>query len=285
MTKFLVAGLVLLAQQAVAEESVTLSFGYQPSSIYQIEHESRSQTKMQLLAGAEDVSSSIDLKMPADLKIIQTRTQSIETGEKDSSGVFPITVVLQSSKTYVSVDGADYVERVTSADQLQGISFHGEVQVNGETKPKSFTGEGLTAEMESLIQTVFDGLVTSNLLADKVVKVGQTVPMVIPLRIPVGELGVVNIEIETLYTLVDVMRGVANFDVSSKVLMSTELENANYLAEGSGDGEMLYDLANKISPVNSSRMDFTMKIPIEDYVLNFSSATDSVVRTSVKRLQ
>jgi hypothetical protein len=148
---------------------------------------------------------------------------------------------------------------------------------------KSASGEGATDELKVMMQSVFEQLANSNVMAGKTVSVGETVPFKLPMSIPVGDLGTVNFEMEMLYTLESIENSIANFDIRFSAVISSQLKEASIIVEGAGSGIMKYDVIKKIAPVMTSKMTMDLKVPLEGAYLELTSISDSNIRTSVEK--
>jgi hypothetical protein len=150
---------------------------------------------------------------------------------------------------------------------------------------KSTSGEGASDELKTIMQSIFEQMANSNVMAVKKVKVGETVPFKhkLPISIPVGDLGAVTFEMEMLYTLEDITNNIANFNINFSAVVSSQLKEANISVEGSGSGVMKYDLIKKIAPITTLKMQMDLKVPLEGNYLELTSASDSNTRTSVEK--
>jgi hypothetical protein len=281
--KYLLFLMILLSQHAFGEQVVELDLGYQDESNYKIEQETLSEMKMDFSGDLEKAPEKLRSQLPMNLKMKQITVQSINTGSKESNQTYPLSMLVESSKTYASINGSDYTEQPSGASSLQGVTINGLVHPNGKMEYKSASGEGATDELKVMMQSVFEQLANSNVMAGKTVSVGETVPFKLPMSIPVGDLGTVNFEMEMLYTLESIENSIANFDIRFSAVISSQLKEASIIVEGAGSGIMKYDVIKKIAPVMTSKMTMDLKVPLEGAYLELTSISDSNIRTSVEK--
>jgi hypothetical protein len=283
--KYLLIWIVLLSQNAFSQQVVDIDLGYQDSSNYKIEQETISQMKMDFSGDIENAPPKLRSQLPMNLKMKQITVESIKTGAKESNNSFPLSMLVESSKTYVSINGSDYMEIASGADKLEDVTINGVVHQGGKMEYKSTSGEGASDELKTIMQSIFEQMANSNVMAVKKVKVGETVPFKhkLPISIPVGDLGAVTFEMEMLYTLEDITNNIANFNINFSAVVSSQLKEANISVEGSGSGVMKYDLIKKIAPIKTLKMQMDLKVPLEGNYLELTSASDSNTRTSVEK--
>jgi hypothetical protein len=127
--KYLLIWIVLLSQNAFSQQVVDIDLGYQDSSNYKIEQETISQMKMDFSGDIENAPPKLRSQLPMNLKMKQITVESIKTGAKESNNSFPLSMLVESSKTYASINGSDYMEQASGADKLEGVTING-VQIH-----------------------------------------------------------------------------------------------------------------------------------------------------------
>ena len=157
------------------------------------------------------------------------------------------------------------------------------IQEDGTMEFISIDGEGATQELENIIQSSFEQILSSNLLAAKKLKLGDSFPVKLPMSFPIAGFGVINFDIEMLYTLNNISENIANFDISFSMVVSSELKKANISAFATGKGTMQYDTINKVSPLMESTMEMNLQIPLEGVYLKAKSVSDSRITTSFNK--
>jgi len=275
--------LVLFTQQAIGEQTVELSLGYQESSNYRIEQEILSEIKMDYSGDLDAAPSEIQSQFPMNLKMKQETLQLIETGNLESNNTYPVSMVVEKSKTYASINGADFVAQPSGASRLEGVTIKGIIHPDGKMEYKSASGEGATDDLKSMMRSIFEQMANSNLMAGKSVEVGETVPFKLPMSIPVGNMGSVNFEMEMRYTLEKVVNDIANFKINFSAIVSSDFKEANINITGSGSGLMTYNTLKKIPPLMTSEMQMDLKVPIKGGYLEITSISNSNIRTSVEK--
>ena len=277
--KYLVVAFLFLSQLSLAEDKVQLALGYQDSSNYRITQESTSEMKMDFFGDKEASSIELQSQLPMHIKAKQEALQLIETGIPQQDGSYSVSMVIKKNKTYSSINGAEYVEQPTGTSRLEGATINGVVHSDGKMDYKSASGPRVTDEMKTTLQSVFDQLTSSNQLAGKSVAIGETVPLKLPMSIPVGNMGAVNFEMEVSYTLSGIENSIANFELDYSVIVSSDLESASISIKGTGTGLMTYDIVNKISPTVISEMKLNLLVPVQGGFLDLSSTNSSNIQT------
>lgn len=123
--KYILILTVLFSQYAHGEQIVELDFSYKSSSVYIIEQETMNVMKINYSGDLNDAPDRIRAKLPMDLKVKQEMLQSVKTGSKSSEGTYPVSIIVESRKTYVSVDDSKYVEQTSDFNnRLVGVTIN-----------------------------------------------------------------------------------------------------------------------------------------------------------------
>lgn len=282
--KYILILTVLFSQYAHGEQIVELDFSYKSSSVYIIEQETMNVMKINYSGDLNDAPDRIRAKLPMDLKVKQEMLQSVKTGSKSSEGTYPVSIIVESRKTYVSVDDSKYVEQTSDFNnRLVGVTINGFVHPNGKMEYKSASGKGASNEIKKMMRSIFDQVSSSNVMAGSKIKVGETVPLKLPMSVPVGDSRVVQFDMGMFYTLDKVINDIAHFNVRYSAVVNSELnDELNISVKGQGKGVMVYDVIKKIAPLTKADITIDMKVPLNDGFLDVSSKSYSNIRTRVE---
>lgn len=277
--KHLLMTLLFFVQPSLAAEVVELSFGYQKSSNYLVSQKNTSDMTMGFSGDLNSLPMALRQKLPLKVKAIQEVDQIIETGDLNSDDTYPITLLTNKNKTLVSINGADYNEQPSTRVSLEGLKIQGIMHTDGKMEYKSASGGSVTDEIKATLQSVFEQLSSSNIMAGTSSSIGETTSFRTPMSIPVGDMGAVNFEMDIGYTLNSIQNNMANYKIKFDVVISTKLKEANIKLVGSGFGVMEYDILNKFSPIITSETNMDVQIPFKGGFLDLSLVTYSNIRT------
>lgn len=148
---------------------------------------------------------------------------------------------------------------------------------------KSASGKGASNEIKKMMRSIFDQVSSSNVMAGSKIKVGETVPLKLPMSVPVGDSRVVQFDMGMFYTLDKVINDIAHFNVRYSAVVNSELnDELNISVKGQGKGGMVYDVIKKIAPLTKADITIDMKVPLNDGFLDVSSKSYSNIRTRVE---
>ena len=114
-----------------------------------------------------------------------------------------------------------------------------------------------------MMASLFEQFTGTGMLDDVEVALGQTVPVRLPMTVPVAELGNMEIEIIMYYTLNSIENGLGNFGIGMDMQMSMEIQESLVTVTAKGDGRMVYDIAGEYTPYSDIDMTMNFNIPVE----------------------
>jgi len=264
--------LLQASSNSIGSGSVDLIFRYYPNTTLTIDSLINSDMEMHFEGDENSLPQDLRDKFPIKILGKQVSTQMISTGESDKNGYFPIKIVVEKNRQFLSLDGLS-MDELPDSRKLEGIVIHGQVSSDGSME--YISTEGADKEFESIMKSTFEQLRNSNIMSGEKVEIGQTVSKTIPLHLPIKTDGHMNLNMKMDFTLQTINEDIAVFNVSHDIVVDSDLVSANIDATLSGIGNMTYDINKKYSPIDTSKMIMNMKIPMHGGLVHINSINDA----------
>ena len=244
-----------------AQETVLLKMGYSPDSAFVM---SETSDMLMTMNAPKDTSRFPPEKLaefPLNIRQKGETTTRITSGSVEADGSYRVSMTLESGTSSVSVNEGYWTEQPVAADYLGDAAMEARVHENGQVELLSLAGEPVPDELESLIDAMYQQILGTG-LDDVNVAVGQTVPVRMPIELPLGEMGNMDVELLMYFTLDGIEEGLGLFDIDMNMQMTMEVEGTLLAMNATGTGKMTYDPVEEYSPM--TEMDMTMKVTVPD---------------------
>ncbi len=254
--------LLFVAQFALhAQEKMVFSTGYLPNKIYEQTNTQIIQMEL-LFTGDEEVIAYIE-ESQSNPMVTEERSNivsTIITGAEGEDGFFPFSMELVGMNNEFLPDGA---------------KVHGKLMFPSLFNFDSVSGVNFDKEMEGMFLEGLSDIIEQFPFPNRALAVGDTFSESTPVVIPLGGTPI-EMEILTLYELKEIDGDQAVFDIKQDLQASMEMEDvdAGFIKlKGNGEGDMIYDVANKF--ILSTKMHFDMEFDFD--------VKDSDVKVEVKQ--
>ncbi len=269
--------LFLLSLPALGEDQVQLILGYQSNSKFTITTETTSNTSMQFDGNKELLPEELKAQFPMEVLGSGLISQIITTGANEADGSYLVDMHIDQQRNQMSINGLD---RRIPPGKLEGATVLGKAWPGGHLEYSSMNGPNVDGELESIMKTVFLQLGSSNQLAERTVKLGETTSVQMPMSFPIGGGKAANFDMKMDYKLNSIEGDIANFDVRFSALVNAALEASSINIIGSGTGTITYDIVNQYSPEVNSTMELKLTAPLHGGTLINSSISKTKVSTT-----
>ncbi len=268
---------------SLAADRVELKFRFTPMTDYRIEdklfHRMTIALENPLLAREE-----MRDQFPVSMESREDKVVEVVTGSFTDKKSYPITVELLKDDQIVSVNGSPQQNMNTSGSILLGVSVHGMVYSNGQTKFTAVDGKELSEEKRKIILSIFEQVLKAfNKLEAKSAAVGESIIQKEPLDIQIPGVGSFKMDMTGVYRLVKIEDGLAYFDTSYtfNFIGSTDPKPTNKI-EGSGDGvgKFIYSINYRTRVKDGATIKGKMTIPTDHgkLIVSIHSITTSTVK-------
>lgn len=238
-----------------AQESVLFKQKYLPEKTY------KSSTK---------ISTNFTMNIDGEKEAVE------ELGEAQNQ--FPMKISSEidieiTNKTGSKEDGK--IPFIITYDKLQSKNV-----INGEettapnpfenTQIKGYYTDGIVAHIDEIIGfqgdeklknmliNMFENLSQNIKFPDYPLKIGEQFNQHIPMTVPVPEVGNFDLDMNYIYTLIDIKNNFGYFDLEIQFTMNTQLKDKEMTMNGFGNGKIQFDMTNSMMSLMNSNINVKM---------------------------
>lgn len=219
-----------------SKEILDFKIGYSPQTSYRQVVEQSSDTELLYIASDEllEKLKSNGVENPTLAKSITIIESVFKTGKIEKDGNFPVVI--------------EFLKTTNSENKIiipNGTLIYGKASVSTMPKLDSVVSKELDETFKkNLLQTV-QSMFSQIALPEKKMKIGESFTQVTPLTIPLAG-NSIEMEITTIYKLVNMTDQIANFDIDQKYVAKIAFDEGkfNINSDGNGNGKLVYDIPN-----------------------------------------
>jgi|GEM_PF-2532678 len=253
----------LLSLPVSAQDTVLLKMSLSPDTAFRLSQTSVNDMVMDASKAWHLPRNDENQQFPMHIQQKAEQVSRLETSAVDADGSFLVSMTIESGTSSVSVNEGFWTEQPGLSDYLGQAMMEARILSNGEMQFISVGGQPVPPEMEAMMASLFEQFTGTGMLDDVEVALGQTVPVRLPMTVPVAELGNMEIEIIMYYTLNSIENGLGNFGIGMDMQMSMEIQESLVTVTAKGDGRMVYDIAGEYTPYSDIDMTMNFNIPVE----------------------
>ncbi len=264
-----------LSLNGYAQNEITFKIQYKPETTYSQIIEQISDSEMKY-SGSEEFLQMITksgIKNPISINQ-KFKIESVCKTGKMSDGVnFPLTIELT---------------KITTSDGVKpmpdGIIFSGHGSIDKMLTIDSIVSDKLDEELKKKLLQSMQNIYAQLSFPEKKIKTGESFTIETPLSIPVGK-EKIDMNLTNNYTLLSVVDGIADFDVSQlcTMKMKSTVEEYALNAKGSGKGKLLYDVANNCVLKMQTDSNLEMVLKFETMNIEYKGKIASISTTVAKK--
>jgi hypothetical protein len=243
----------------VSDEGVLFKVQYKPETKYSETLEQSSQTTIKyhgddaFLERLEDKG----IKNPTITDKSSKTIAEFKTGKLTDGIHFPLTM------NFISTTSSDGKQTIPD-----GTIIYGKSAIDSMPTLDSIFSPGMDDDVKQLFLKTMVNLFNQLTFPAKKLNVGDTFTHELPVSIPMGGL-TIKMAISTVYKLMSIDNGIANFDITQVYNMT--LDEYTTEGNGSGKGQIKYDIANKFYTYYQETSEMTLKMKMEGFSLDLSS--------------
>ena len=219
-------------------------------------------------------------RFPAIVKQIQKTKELITTKELDSNNNLPFTSIHTSHESYLLQNGQK-IKIPSMKDNFLESTFYLTQLQDGTTKLNKISSNKLSPKEKKLLFQVFSNISKKNPLSSRVFKIGESFTDKTPITMPLGSINL-NLIQNTKFTLREIKNNLAFFDIKAtfeiNVNMKEKVQKLNMSFNGFGEGEIIYNMIQKIETKNNFLMNFEANLQIQEL---YTMKMKSVVKMDV----
>jgi hypothetical protein len=253
------------------KDELTFKVQYKPETKYSQTIEQTSHSDMKY-SGSEEFLQKLKVKGVQN-PTITDKTSKIEsvfkTGKLIDGTNFPLT--MEFVKT-TSSDG--------KKDIPDGTLLYGHGSIGNMPTLDSIVSNGLDEEFKKTLLQAMQSTFSQLSFPKKRVKVGESFSRESPLSIPIAGV-TIEMTITTIYKLLSITNGIADFDVSQVYTMKSTITKYTIKATGSGKGKLLYDVSNNYYLKYQIDTEMGMNIKLDNFDLDLNSKSGFIQTTVI----
>lgn len=278
MKKKLLLSLVVFAGVLFGQESVVLSFKFQPNKHYLLRTEIISESIVDFKADSlilkEIKKSGISIPIHSESTI--SMDQEIITSKPNSDGCLDVEMLIKGYKTKVAMNGQDMGNLIP--DEMKDIKVNAVYHPENKLEVKEVVGENVSIIMEKSIREMMAKTINKFNFPDTVMMVGDSFHQEVPLEIPIANMGVMKIKVISDYRLERIEEEKSYFNVVSSIKLDTNAEKFKSEAAGTGEGEFIYD--SNLKYIRSYNMDMRMNLKMNLGKVTIVTESDTETKVS-----
>ena len=267
-----------------AQESVLLKMSYSPDTAFRMTDHSDIEMMMDAApVELERMPAEQRDQFPMNIKVKGETVTLIRAGSLSEDGSFPISMSVESAQSSMSMNDGYWTEQPAADDVLGDSIMEARVHPDGQVVVDSLNGEPVAPELEGFITAMFEQFTGAG-LNDIEVALGQTVPVRVPMAIPMGEMGNIEVEIVMYYTLDAIKDGMGLFRIAMDMQMNMQVQDMTFALRADGTGMMEYDIAAEYSPKMDMDMTMNVGFPPEAGSMSMSMNMHNVIQLEPVKL-
>lgn len=219
---------------------------------------------------------------PATFNMINRQSFRYITGPKDADGRFQAQMLYLDKTTHVK--GSDGVEqRVPEKVPLIGVRVAAMVEAGGRINEGAVEVTGIDASVaEPLRKMMASVLAQATAIEPLRLSADRSTPQEIAMQLPVAGMTTLDMKMRTSSRLIAVEQGIARIQQTHDMVFGTPPGAMKMTAEGSGAGEMAYEVATKtlLGSDTGTLMKFIFDTPEGVMEIQMSSRQSQKMRPS-----
>ena len=252
-------------------DELTFKVQYKPETKYSqtIEQTSHSDIKY---SGSEEFLQKLKDKGVQNPAITdkKSKIESVfKTGRLTDGINFPLT--LEFIKT-TSSDG--------KKDIPDGTLIYGHCSIGNMPTLDSIVSNDIDEEFKKSLLQAMQSTFSQLTFPEKRVKVGESFSKESPLSIPIAGV-TIELTITTIYKLLSIKNGIADFDVSQVYTMKSNITKYIIKATGSGKGKLLYDASNNYYLKYQIDTEMGIKMKLDNFDLDLNTKSGFIQTTVI----
>jgi hypothetical protein len=279
MKKLLPIALIACFNLSLAQEKVKLEMAYLPNHQYNLETKSLTTILMdaQVDEATKKQLASAGMAFPLKMEMVQEVLVSQKTDAVNDKKEIPITMEYLKMDIKQSMAGK---EMPTGDNPLKGAKISGFVGNDNKLRFENYGDGQIDEQMKTTIAKMIDQLQTNIQFPLEPMKIGDQFEQTIPMEMPIQGSGTLKMNSKTIYKLLSVQSGLANFDLVQTITMDMNMEQGGMSADGSGTGKMTFDVKKKFMSTYNSNIDMEMLIKAGGMDMNMKTNTVTDVKVS-----
>ncbi|MFY7731726.1 MAG: hypothetical protein ACOVRN_19550 [Flavobacterium sp.] len=256
---------------AQSSKTVTLTLGFKPATTYRQTYIQNHKTTIKYKAD-EDVLKVLaeqGVQNPTVQEVKSDYTSELSTGKSLDGTTFPLTIKFIKAPDSFGKNG------ITSATKIYG---HGEI--NTLPKIDSIVAPEMADALKKSVLKTLDGMFNQVKYPERPFKRGDTQQVVSPVTMPLAGT-VLEMDLITDYTLVEIKSGIARFDIGISYKAKNNDPKYNITATGTGKGSMDYDIKKSFAVAQKSDILMQMAFTYKEFDMDIASEMHYDIKSAV----
>ncbi|MFW5725082.1 MAG: hypothetical protein ACOCX0_01455 [Bacteroidota bacterium] len=275
--------LSLLAGSLSAQQQIKLQLVYLPETRYVTESEVSVESNVifEEIDDSGQQEENTGAYMPFGMILDQKVSSVMQTGTRDTQGSFPWQIHFEEFDANVTIEGESMDINLGGIDS---VIINGYVDSTGQMSVKSFTGH-FDQEQEQTLTNFMDNVIKQVKFPDQSISVGESFTISQPLNVPLGDMAVFEMLMETVFLLNKIEDNLAFFDITIHMTLNSDMDIGLMTADGNGNGTMVVDINQGLPLESTTEMDLNMKIEspglsVTAFTKNYASTKMTIINDS-----
>ena len=267
MRKILLLILAIITISCNGQEEIDFKVGHLPNHDYTLSQKQMSENIINYIATDEIL-------------------QSLKNNGVENPTITKDTVLLKSISRTGSLEGNEFpinIELLESNNPtlVSGTKFFGK-SVNQKVKIDSIFSTTMDNEKKMMLMTAMESMLNQAEYPTRKIKVGESFKQNSPMSIPIGNV-VIEMEINSTYTLTKVNNGIGHFDLDQIYILKTEIEDYEIKLSGNGNGKIQYDIEKQFFTKYFLEMEMNLKMDLEPFSIELQTKSITDQKTEIKK--
>ncbi len=272
--------LIFVSGFVQAQQKVMLNWSFQPNKVYTTTISNSIDMTMDI-SGNPDKIKDIKAKggtFPMKVTGVNDMKLTTTTGRQSSDRSIPLKIVYDKVWTLQKVGDQEKGEN----SPLTGLVIEGAFLDQKKLRIDTIISENANDALRGALRSTVETMLQQVKFPSTPMKVGDTFDQSIPMSIPVPGMPPIEMTIKTNYKLREITKNLAKFDIEQKVTLDMDVAPVKINVEGQGTGTTDFDFTISTIVDYSAKLDFVMKMLIEDITLTANASSVSKQQVVMK---
>jgi hypothetical protein len=197
----------------------------------------------------------------------------------EPGGAFSYDVSVEDVTSFTEDKDGNRIKIPDPMESMVGLKIYGRIKSDHKFDVEQVEGKELNPNQRVMVENTVKALVESIKAPKKSLNVGDHYDVNMDFGMPMPDRAPINVTINNKYTLKNIKNGKAYFDVSTTFKIPEHAESVSLSANGGGNGQMIYDIENKIQEKYSTDMNMTMEITSGETYISSSIKAIATIQT------
>lgn len=280
MKKFLSLIFLFSSFTAIAQEELVFKSVYKPNKVYTTSLLSLTKTSLDF-SGSEEMlekMKSNGMQNPFLFTGSNEFVSTTTTGSLTKEGTIPARIQYDKMKIVQNMGGEEKIEE----NSMTGMIIEGKYNSQNKLSIDTMISEKVSEEIKTSLKSTLENVQENIKFPQEPMHIGDTFLQKVPMQIPLAGLNPMNMEVTSVYKLIDIKNGKAQFYIVQDVSFDMNNNKADISATGKGSGTLEFDIDNFFINKFETELNMDMKIVSEQITINSKITSLSKLNVKIK---